>query len=75
MKNTVEEMTVEEIAEVIMQSQNALRRVLPMAEAWFRREFPDGFCDHESGECHCDREARARADINIARAALFDRKG
>lgn len=31
----------------------ALRRVLPMAEAWFRREF-DGLCDHEPGECTCD---------------------
>jgi hypothetical protein len=51
------------------QVQDALRRVLPMAEAWFRREF-DGLCDHEPGECHCDREAHARTDINIALAAL-----
>lgn len=51
------------------QVQDALRRVLPMAEAWFRREF-DGLCHHEPGECHCDREAHARTDINIALAAL-----
>ena len=51
------------------QVQDALRRVLPMSEAWFRREF-DGLCDHEPGECHCDREAHARTDINIALAAL-----
>lgn len=51
------------------QVQDALRRVLPMAEAWFRHEF-DGLCDHEPGECTCDREAHARTDIHIALAAL-----
>jgi len=51
------------------QLQDALRRVLPMAEAWFRREF-DFLCDHEPGECTCDQEAHARTDINIALAAL-----
>lgn len=55
------------------QVQDALRRVLPMAEAWFRHEF-DGLCDHEPGKCACDREAHARTDINIALVALGKRR-
>jgi hypothetical protein len=47
----------------------ALRGVLPMAEVWFRREF-DGMCDHEPGECTCDREAQAREAIRVASLAL-----
>jgi len=51
------------------QLQDALRRVLPMAEAWFRREF-DGLCDHEPGECTCGHEAHARTDLDFAIDAL-----
>lgn len=75
--NTRRQQAVVDIERVVTQLENAkceqlkdvLRRILPMAEAWFRREF-DGLCDHEPGECHCDREAHARTDINIAISML-----
>jgi hypothetical protein len=47
----------------------ALRRVLPMAEAWFRFAF-DLVCYHEPGDCTCDQEAVAREALAAARAAL-----
>lgn len=53
----------------LAKAQDALRRVLPMAEAWVRCEF-DGLCDHEPGYCTCDQEAQAKTDLAFARAAL-----
>jgi hypothetical protein len=49
--------------------RDALQRVLPMAEAWFRRSF-DPVCHHEPGECTCDAAAHAKVDINMARRIL-----
>ena len=53
----------------VEQLKDALRRMLPMAEAWHRREF-DGLCGHEEDDCTCDREASTREDIQSALAIL-----
>jgi hypothetical protein len=49
--------------------EDALRKVLPLAEAWHQRNF-NFICDHEIGECTCDYEAKTREDIRTARATL-----
>jgi len=52
--------------------RDALRRILPMAHAWFELEFRAD-CAHEAGECQCDRKEYAETDINIAIAALLNK--